>query len=149
MLLIVYECAQTAQCPLLILGLVTRLGTFYEYLLGLAGVRVTPHIAQTHPRLHLIDILTSGTSGTECVPLYLTLVDLHIERLSLREHSYRSSRGVDSALGLGSGNSLNTMYTALIFHCAVHIVAGHTYNNLFIATCGTLTATCHSHIPAL
>ena len=45
-----------------VLGLVTGLGILDEYLFLLARVRVLVHISQTYSRLHLIDILATGST---------------------------------------------------------------------------------------
>ena len=62
MLLVVDESAQAGKRALLVLGLVASLGTLNEDFLLLTSVRVGPHVAQSHTRVHLINVLTSSTT---------------------------------------------------------------------------------------
>ena len=61
--------AQQGHRTLLVLGLVTRLRVLDEDFFLLARIGVGIPIAQTDTRLHLVDVLTTGTAGTEGVPL--------------------------------------------------------------------------------
>ena len=61
MLTVVDKRAEERKGTLLVLGLVACLGTLDEYLLHLASVGVLPGIAQAHSRLHLVDVLTTGS----------------------------------------------------------------------------------------
>ena len=61
MLTVVDEGIEAAQGTLLVLWLVTGLGTLDEDFLYLACVRVLPRIAEANSRLHLVHVLTTGT----------------------------------------------------------------------------------------
>ena len=76
---VVNEGVQTAQGTLLVLWLVASFGTLYEDFFHLARVRVLPGVAKTYTGLHLVDILTTGTTRTECIPLNITLVDVYLK----------------------------------------------------------------------
>ena len=60
-LLIIYICTQTCKSSFLVLRLVAGLGTLDEDFLNLSGVRVLPHVAGTHARLHLVHVLSAST----------------------------------------------------------------------------------------
>ena len=59
---------QQTHGVLTVLLLLARLGVGDKYLLFLARIGVLIHITQAHARLHLVDILSAGTAGAECVP---------------------------------------------------------------------------------
>ena len=60
-LLVVDVGTQTREGTLLVLRLVTCLGTFNQNLIDNARVGILPHVAQTHTRLNLIDVLSTGS----------------------------------------------------------------------------------------
>ena len=136
MLLVIYEGAQTAQSAFLVLRLVACLGTLYEYLFADPGVGITPHVAQTHTRLNLVDVLSAGSSASESIPLDFTFVDFHVEFFRFRKHSHSGRRSVDTSLGLGGGHPLHAVNAALVFHGAVDVGAGEREDNLLETTRG-------------
>ena len=149
MLLVIDKGIEARQRTLLVLRLVTCLGTLNENLFGLARVRILPHIAQTHTRLHLVDVLATSTAGTERVPLNLSLVDVHLKLVSLRQHSHRSSRSVHAALRLCGRHSLYTVNTRLILQRTIDIDTADGKVYLLITANGPFAHTRDRECPAL
>ena len=141
--------AQTGKCTFLILRLVTRFRTLHQDFLLLARVRVCPHIAGTHTRLHLVHVLTTSTRRTEGVPLDFTLVNLHVESLRFGQYSHRSSRCVYTSLRLGHRHTLHAMHPRFILHRAIHILARHVADDFLVATHSALRERRHREVPAL
>ena len=137
-LLVIDEGAQSCQGALFVLGLVACLGTLDEDLLLLAGVRVGPHVAQAHSRVHLVDVLSTSAATAEGVPLDLALIDLDVERLGLGKDGDRCRRGVDAALCLGHGHTLHAVDTALILQRAIDAIASDAEHNLLVSAGSTL-----------
>ena len=135
-LLIIDLRAQARERAFLILRLVTRLGTLDEYLLDLAGIGVFPVIAQPYARLYLVHILSSGTTGTECLPFDLAFIDMHLKLIRFGQYGNRCRRGMDTALRLGHGYALHAMYTGFVLERTVDVLTGHIEDDLLIAAYG-------------
>ena len=123
MLFIINKGTQACERTFLILGLVASLGTLDEYLFGLAGIGVLPHVTQTHTGFHLVDVLSASSRRAESVPLYLALVDVHLKLVCLRQYGHGGGAGLHAAVALGDRHSLDAVYSRLIFQHAIHSVA--------------------------
>ena len=134
MLLIIYLRAQARERAFLILRLVACLGTLDQDLLHFARIGVPPVITQAHAGLHLVDVLSSGTAGTESLPFDLSFVDMHFELVRFGQHGYRRSRGMHASLGLRHRHSLHAMNTGFIFERAIYIHTRHVEDDLFVSS---------------
>ena len=149
MLLVVDERAQACEGAFLILGLVARLGALDEDLLGLARVGVGPHIARAYARFHFIHVLSAGALAAEGVPLDGAFVDLNVELLSLRQHGDGGGGGVDAALRLGHRHALHAVHAALVFQCAIDLLARYREDDLLVASGCTFGEARNGNAPAL
>ena len=106
--------AQQREGTLLVLRLVARLGVLNEDFLFLACVGIGIPIAQTHTRLHLVDVLSTGTRGTERVPRELGRVYIDLDGIvdKWRDED-RGKRGHALALGIERRHTHQTMHTIL------------------------------------
>ncbi len=136
-LLVVDLGAQTREGALFVLRLVARLGTLDEYLLHFARIGVAPVVAQTYARLDLVDILSTGTTGAEGLPLDLALVDMHLKLICFGQDCYGSGRGMDASLGLGNGYALYAMDTRFVLEGTIYVLAGDVEDDLLVAAYGT------------
>src|SRR5574344_1184863 len=111
MLLVVDEGIEARQRTLFVLRLVTGLRTLDEDLFGLTGIRILPHITQTHSRFYLVHILSSCTGTAEGVPFDLSFVDMYFKLIGFGEYGNSGSTGMHTTLGLGSWYTLHAVYT--------------------------------------
>ena len=149
MLLIVDVGTQPREGTFLVLRLVTCLGTFNQDLIDNARVGILPHIAQTHSRLHLVDVLSTSSRTAEGVPFDLAFVDVHLELIGFGQHSHRSSRGMHTSLCLGDGHTLYAMYTRFVLQCAIDRIAGHHTDDFLETAHRAFGARLHRERPAL
>ena len=70
---------QKSHRILAVVELRARLGVLDENLARLTGVRVLVVVAQPHARLHLVYVLTSGTTASERVPSDVGGIDFHFD----------------------------------------------------------------------
>ena len=137
MLLIIDLRTQAREGTLFVLRLVTGLCTLNEDLLHLAGIGVLPVITQTNTGLDLIDVLSSGSTGTEGLPLDLAFVDMYFKLIRFGQYGYGSRRGMDTSLGLGHGHTLHAMHTRFVFERTIDILSHDVEDDLFVAAYGT------------
>ena len=136
-LLIINLRAQARESAFFILGLVSCLCTFDEYLLHFACIGVFPHITQAYTRLHFIHILSSCSTRAECFPFDFSFVDMHFKLVCFGQYGYCSGRGVYASLCLGGRYSLHAVYARLVLECAIHILSCHIEYYFFKSTCST------------
>ena len=74
----------------------------------------TGFVDQAHCGAGFIDVLSTGTAGTIDLHFDILGVDLHIHLFHFRQHCHGSSRGMDTAAGLGFRHTLHPMDTGLI-----------------------------------
>ena len=149
MLVVIDKGAQSCQGTLLVLGLIAGLGTLDENFLLLARVGIGPHVAQTHTTVHLVHVLATGTAAAEGIPLDFALVDVHVKRLCLGQHSHAGCRGVYAALGFGDRHTLHAVHARFILQGAIDVVARDAEYHLLETAHGSFAARGHLHIPAL
>ena len=133
MLLIIYLRTQAREGPFFVLRLVTRLGTLNQYLLHFARVGIFPVIAQAHTGLHLVDVLSTRTAGTEGLPFDLPFVDVHFKLIGLGQHRYGSGGSMYASLGLGHRYTLHTVNATLIFERTIYVLTGYIEDDLLVS----------------
>src|SRR5918997_2325232 len=84
-------------------------------------------------RIRRVYALTTRRTRTVNIDLKVILRDLDFHLFGLRQHGYCYRRGVDTALALGFGYSLDPVSTALVFEHRVGPVAVDLDYDLFIA----------------
>ena len=137
MLLIIDLRTQAREGTLFVLRLVTGLCTLNEDLLHLAGIGVLPVITQTNTGLDLIDVLSSGSTGTESLPLDLAFVDMYFKLIRFGQYGYCRRRGMDTSLRLGHRHTLHAMHTRFVLERTIDILSHDVEDDLFVATYGT------------
>ena len=141
MLFVVNKGTQACQSAFLVLGLVASFSTFDENLFHNAGIGIFPIIAQTHPRLHLIDVLSTSTRGTESIPFYFPFIDDYIKSFGFGKHSHRCSRGVHTTLRFCCRHTLHTMHPTFIFQRTIDISTSNRAYDFFISTSSSIRET--------
>ena len=86
--LVVDKGTQTAEGTFLVLWLVTGFRTFYKDFFYDTCIGVFPVVTQAYARFYLVDILTSGTATSECIPFDFTFVDFYVERFCFGKYGY-------------------------------------------------------------
>ena len=115
---------QVAQSVLSILRLVARLGIFDNYLVGLVGERVDKFVVQTHSGFHFVDILTTCTRGTECIPRDTGRIHINLYAvINQRNYKNGSKRGHAFTLGVVRADTHQTMYSVFAFQIPVSHIA--------------------------
>ena len=61
---------EESHCVVTVLELLTALSVLDEDFFLLTGIGIDILITQTHTRLHLVDVLSTGTTASEEVPAY-------------------------------------------------------------------------------
>src|SRR3989344_5550379 len=87
-------------------------------------------MCDTHGRLSLIDVLTTGTSRAKRIDAQIFGADLEIHFLRFRENRHGRRGRMDSSLIFGCGNTLHAMDTALKFEIAEDAFPGDLHNRL-------------------
>ena len=123
-LFVIQDRAQLTHGILTVLGLVARLGVLNQNLLLLTGIGILVLITQTHTRFYLVDVLSTGTTASECIPRDSGHIHLHLNRIvHQRSDKDRSKRGHSLALSIVGRNTHQTMHAILTLQIAVGIIA--------------------------
>lgn len=103
----------------------------------------------THSRFRLVDILPAGTASAVGVDADVAHLDINIHFLSFRHDRHCCRRRMDTSLGFGFGNALDTVDAAFKFHVAVDVAAGHHEDDFFETTKPRRTGIHEFHAPPL
>ena len=122
-----------------VLWLVACLGVLDKNFLFLAGIRVGVPITKANTRLHLVDVLTTRTTGTEGIPRQLGWIDIHLDGII---HQWgdedTGETGHTLALGIERRYTHQAMHTVLTLQVTVCVLTaldghGHTLDTSLIA----------------
>ena len=134
---IIQDRTQLAHCIFTVLGLVAGFRIFNQDFFFLARIRVFELIAQTNTGLHLVHILTTGTTGTESIPRNIGNINVHLNSIIYqRSDKDRSERSHALTLRIVRRYTYQTMHTVFSFQVSISIITrnfdGTSFDTCFI-----------------
>ncbi len=101
-------------------------------------------------RVGLVDVLTAGAGGAECVDAEVGGVDLHLfDLFGLGQYRHGAGGGVDAALGLGFRHPLHPVHPGFELEARIGAPADDAQDDLPVAAVFPLAGTDHLGLPAL
>ena len=80
---------------------------------------------KVHSGLHLVHVLSAGTTGSGGADLQILRIELNFHRIGFRHHRHRGGGRVHTALGFRGGHPLHPMNARFKFQLAVDAVSFH------------------------
>lgn len=96
-----------------------------------------------------VDALAARTGGAEGVFAHIGHVEFYVEFFGFGQYNYSCCGGLETALGLGSGDALDAVHAALVFQQSVGFLTGDAEGDSFVATSCALVEVINLYLPAL